>query len=179
MVSTPDGSSVEARALLDNASSASFVSERLVQSLSLPCVRQSVRVTGIGGLSHSNPIQYISSFTISAVRSCSRKLEITAIVVPKVTCDLPVHPVPFDLKWKHLFDLSLADLMFGQPGRIGILLGVDVFADVLCQGRRTGPTGSPVAFETDFGWVLSGRAEPKTVDVPSHHSSVDDTLRKF
>ena len=35
-VIAPDGSSVEARALLDNASSASFVSERLVQSLSLP-----------------------------------------------------------------------------------------------------------------------------------------------
>ena len=114
-----------------------------------------MRVTGIGGLSHSNPIQHISSFTISAVRSCSRKLEITAIVVPKVKCDLPVHPVPFDLKWKHLFDLSLADPTFGQPRRIDILLGVDVFADVLCQGRRTGPAGSPVAFETE---VLSGRA---------------------
>ena len=69
-----------------------------------------------------------------------------------------MHPVPFDLKWKQLFDLPLADPTFGRPGRIDLLLGVDVFADVLRQGQRTGPAGSPVAFETDFGWVLSGRA---------------------
>ena len=69
LVSTPDGSSVEARALLDNASSASFVSERLVQSLCLPRTRQSVRVSGIGGLAHDSPIQFISNITISAVKS--------------------------------------------------------------------------------------------------------------
>ena len=42
-----DGSFVEARALLDNASSASFVSERLAQLLQLPCSSQSVHVYGI------------------------------------------------------------------------------------------------------------------------------------
>ena len=36
LVIAPDGSTVEARALLDCASSASFVSERILQSLSLP-----------------------------------------------------------------------------------------------------------------------------------------------
>ena len=50
-VLAPDGSFVEARALLDNASSASFVSERLVQSLSLPRFNQHVRVSEIGGIS--------------------------------------------------------------------------------------------------------------------------------
>ena len=53
-VIAPDGSSVEARVLLDNASSASFVSER---SLSLPRFNQHVRVSGIGGVSQRVPIQ--------------------------------------------------------------------------------------------------------------------------
>ena len=106
LVSAPDGSTVEARALLDNASSASFISERLVQSLCLPRTRQSVRVSGIGGMSHGSPTQYISNFRISAVKSARRKIDITAVIVPKVTCDLPVHPVPFDSKWKHLTSLS-------------------------------------------------------------------------
>ena len=35
-VSAPDGTHVEARALLNNGSSASFISERLVQTLQLP-----------------------------------------------------------------------------------------------------------------------------------------------
>ena len=67
LVSAPDGSSVETRALLDSASSASSVSECLVQSLSLPRTSQNVRVSGIGGLSHDSPIQYISNVKISAV----------------------------------------------------------------------------------------------------------------
>ncbi len=162
LVSAPDGSSVEARALLDNASSASFVSERLVQSLSLPRINQDVRISGIGGISNDSPIQHVSNFQISAVRPSERKISIVAVVVPKITCDLPVIPVPFDLKWNHLSDLSLADPTFGQPGRIDVLLGVDVFADVLRQGRRKGPPGTPVAFETEFGWVLSGHAEQST-----------------
>ena len=41
LITAPDGLSVEARALLDNASSTSFISERLVQSLFLPRISES------------------------------------------------------------------------------------------------------------------------------------------
>ena len=43
LIAAPNGSSVEVRALLDSASSASFVSEHLTQSLGLPlCIRMFV-----------------------------------------------------------------------------------------------------------------------------------------
>ena len=186
-VLTPDGSSVEARALLDNASSASFVSERLVQSLSLPRFNQHVRVSGIGGVSQRAPIQSVSNFQISPVGPNERRIGISAVIVPKVTCDLPLTPVPFDLSWKHISDLPLADPGFGQPGRIDILLGVDVFVDVLRHGRRSSPPGSPAALETDFGWVLCGGSTSSSdsvthVSVTSLHSFVtsgDDILQRF
>jgi hypothetical protein len=186
-VIAPDGSSVEARALLDNASSASFVSERLVQCLSLPRFNQHVRVSGIGGVSQRAPIQSISSFQISPVGPNKRKIGIAAVVVPKVTCDLPLAPVPFQLNWKHLADLPLADPGFGQPGRIDMLLGVDVFVDVLRHGRRSGPPDSPTALETEFGWVLCGSTGPASSSsvhacVTTFHSTVtsgDDILRQF
>ena len=187
LVIAPDGSSVEARALLDNASSASFVSERLVQSLSLSRVNQHVRVSGIGGLSQRAPIQSISSFQVSPVGPNKRKIGVTAVVVPKVTCDLPLAPVPYQFNWKHISDLPLADPGFGQPGRIDILLGVDVFVDALHHGRRSGPPESPTALETEFGWVLCGGAGPSldspvNVCVTCLHSFVtsgDDILRRF
>ena len=52
------------------------------------------------------------------------------------------------------------------------------------QGQRTGPPGSPAAFETKFGWVLAGGVESCTSasHVVTHHVSVltgDDILRKF
>ena len=86
-------------------------------------------------------------------------MEVTAVIVPRVTCDLPLHPVPFDPTWNHLADIPLAGPEFGRPGRIDILLGVDVFVDTLLDGRRIGPPGSPIALETEFGWVLAGRLD--------------------
>ena len=182
-----DGSFVEARALLDNASSASFVSERLVQSLSLPRFNQHVRVSGIGDISQRAPIQSISSFQISPVGPNKRKIGVSAVIVPKVTCDLPLTPVPFQLTWKHISDLPLADPGFGQPGRIDILLGIDMFVDVLRHGRRSGPPGSPTALETEFGWVLCGGSGSSSdsfnhASVTSLHSFItsgDDILRRF
>ena len=184
LVSAPDGSSIEARAILDSASSASFISERLAQSLCLPRSNRNARILGIAGISHKSPIQSVATFDISAVRSSSKKIGVTVVVVPRVTCDLPLHPISFDLKWDHLSNLQLADPMFSQPGKIDILLGVDVFVNVLLHGRRFGPPGSPVAFETEFGWVLAGETESRVPAdlITTYHTSLisgDDILRKF
>ena len=107
-----------------------------------------------------------------------------AVVVPRVTCDLPLQPIPFKTEWSHLTDLTLADPDFGRPGRIDILLGVDVFAEVVRQGRRAGRPGSPSAFETDFGWVLAGETNVglSHLTLTSHHTTVaagEDLLRRF
>ena len=113
------------------------------------------------------------------------KIALSAVVVPKVTCDLPLSPVPFDPSWQHLSGLPLADPGYVKPGRIDLLLGVEVFVDVLLNGQRTGPPGSPVALETKFGWVLSGGTEhpdPVSLHVASFHTSTttgDDLLRHF
>lgn len=185
IVKSLDGSSIRARALLDSASSTSFVSERLVQNLCLPRTRQDVHISGIAGLSHHSPLQSVATFNVSSTYSPSKSFNITAVVIPRVTCDLPIKPIYFDSRWTHLSDLSLADPDFGRPGTIDILLGVDVYADVLLQGRRCGPSGTPVAFETQFGWVLAGRTGSHVyshLSVTSHHVSVtsgDDLLRKF
>ena len=85
-----------------------------------------------------------------------------------------------DSSWHHLEDIDLADPDFGHPGRIDLLLGVDVFVETL---RQTGPSGTPSAFETEFGWVLAGRFDsPGPSRVASHHASFtvgDELLRRF
>ena len=184
VVHSPDGSTAEARALLDSGSSASFMSERLSQSLSLIRSRQSIKVHGIAGLSHSSPIQAIANFDISPMHDALRKLNLTAAIVPKVTCDLPLYPVQCDIqKWKHLSGIRLADPHFCHPGRIDLLLGVEIFTEVLRQGRQTGPPGSPIAIETEFGWVLAGKINvpTPTQTITSYHATIttDEMLQKF
>ena len=183
-VISPAGYSVQARALLDSASSTSFVSEKLAQCLHLPRSSQNALISGVAGLARNCSTQFITHFGVCSTYSPTRKIDVTAVVVPRVTCDLPLHPVPFNSKWNHLSNICLADPGFGHPGRIDLLLGVEVFIDAVYQGRRSGPPDSPVAFETEFGWVLAGNTEPIS---PSHHIvahhisllSGDDLLRKF
>ena len=81
----PDGSAVEARALLDCASSASFVSERLTESLNLPRTNQTTIITGVAGLSRKSAVQSITHFSISSMTSPSEKFDVTTVVV---TCYL-------------------------------------------------------------------------------------------
>ena len=112
LITAPDGSTVEARALLDNASSASFISERLVHSLSLPRTNQSIHVSGIGGISHKPPIQSVTRFQLSSLQPSGRKIDITAVVVPKVTCDLPLKPVTFEISWtSQIYPWPILDLV--------------------------------------------------------------------
>ena len=184
LVDAPDGSSIEARALLDSASSASFVSERLTRTLCLSRSHRKTRISGVAGLTCNSPLQSIANFRISPTCTPDRKFEVSAVVTPWVTCDLPVLPVSFDSSWKHLEGISLSDPDFGRPGRIDLLLGVGIFVEALLQGRRTGPPGSPSAFETEFGWVLAGHLGTLSPSshIASHHTSLatgDDLLRLF
>ena len=182
LVKAPDASTVIARALLDSASSASFVSERLVKSLCLPRLRQTTTICGVAGLTR-NSLQSLTNLTLLSTQA-NCEFNVMAIVVPRVTCDLPVHPTPFSPTWTHLNNIPLADPHFGTPGRIDILLGVDVFTSALLHGRRIGPSGTPAAFETVFGWVLAGSTNQPTPGsvVTSHHTlatTEDDLLRQF
>ena len=93
LVSTPDGMSVGARALLDSVSSASFISRCLAQTLRLPRHSQSVSLTGMAGITHHFFNQSVTSFNISHLRAPQTKLGLTAIIVPKVTRDLSLSPV--------------------------------------------------------------------------------------
>lgn len=150
LVHALNGSQIRARGLLDSSFSTSFVSQRLVQSLELQRSSKNLHITGIVGISLNSPLHSISTFQISPISSPIERLKVTAVVVPRVTCDLPVQPILFNSKWEHFSVLNLSDPDFGCPGRIDMLLCVDVYADALLQGRWKGPIGSPVAFEINL-----------------------------
>ena len=183
IVESSHGSRMEARALLDSGSSASFVSQRLAQCLHLSHSSQFTRITGVAGFA-PNSSHPITTFHVSALCNHGSRYPVTAVIVPRVTSDLPLQYVPADQKWSHLSGIQLSDPDFGKPGRIDLLLGVEVFAEVVLHGRRCGIPGSPVAFETQFGWVLAGSTNscvPAQV-VATHHTTLlsgDDLLRRF
>ena len=186
-ITAPDGSSIKARALLDSGSTMSFVTERIVQSLGLPRRSQKLTVSGIGGMVSKSSQSSVSSLNVSSLYLPNTDYTITAVVVPRVTCNLPLQSIGDASHWSHISRLPLADPDFATPGRIDVLLGADIYADIMLQGRRIGPPGTPTALETRFGWVLTGRTQTQYrsasyVSIAFQHTAVatgDDLLRMF
>ena len=101
------------------------------------------------------------SFSVVRVRSGGKQIEVEASVLPKVTADLPTLPVSPVTKWKHLSDPEFADLDYGSPAWVDILLGGKVFSKAVLHGRWFCPSGAPSAFKTCFSWVLNGEVKGK------------------
>lgn len=153
-----DGTLVKARALLDQAAQVSIISESLVQVLGLKRYnsRFSSPITGID-LCEKKCNGAVSIEINSMYQDYQYQTE--ALIVSKVAYDLPNvsfkhEPMP------HLQDLSLADPRFNVSQRVEILLGADVYCDVIMKGLRKGHPGAPMAQETKLGWIISGNVTP-------------------
>lgn len=181
----PGGSTARARALLDSGSEASFITERLAQQLRLGR-RRGPMITCIGGSTpHIRP-KGLVDIDVTDARQSGKVHSVQALVLTKITSNTPACPVLENRDWTHLTDLSLADPDYGTPGSVDLLLGADVFGRVVLHGRRFGPSGTPSAFKTQFGWVLTGsvgNTSPHkscylaiTEEHPQHS---DELLKKF
>ncbi|XP_046963315.1 uncharacterized protein LOC124532456 [Vanessa cardui] len=48
--------------------------------------------------------------------------------------------------------------MFNIPNKIDLLLGAEVYCQIITEGLMRGPPGTPIAQNTRLGWILSGQA---------------------
>lgn len=160
-VTTPQGYETQARVLLDNAADDSFVSERIVRILHLPRRPEKTSFSGLQGTTLGKGEQSVS-FTVSGVYSNAKSFTVNAMVVRKVTTDIPSETIPEKI-WPHILNLDLADPWFRSPGRIDMLLGVQIYSELLEEGLIKGPSGTPSAQKTALGWVLFGPTDIKSV----------------
>ncbi|XP_073965607.1 uncharacterized protein [Choristoneura fumiferana] len=87
-------------------------------------------------------------------------------------------------EWTDIENLPLADPTYATPGKIDILLGAEVYSEILIDGIVKQAQGSLIAQNTIFGWILSGRAlreRKELTNVMSLHVQIkeDDLLRMF
>ena len=186
-VKSHNGSVVVARTLLDSASSVSFVSEYLAQTLGLPRTKTDVVISGIAGITHQSQTHSFTNFEVSPIHLSIKSLSVNAAIVSQVVCELLPHPIYLKIKWDHLADLQLAHQAFGSPGPIDLLLDVDIFVNVVLNSRRYGKPDTQTAFETHFGWVFAGPVQESIVAKSNicplsmllYVKSTEDILCKF
>ncbi|XP_036148476.1 uncharacterized protein LOC118647531 [Monomorium pharaonis] len=127
-----DNKKVTCRALLDAGSQSNFITKSLTQRLGLKLQNVNVPVVGVNQVtSHVRDMAKIPS---SQAEDCN-------INIPA--------------------NLRLADPNFYIPGEIDLLLGADVFWNILCVGQIKATSLHPVLQKTLFGWILGGTIATK------------------
>lgn len=151
-VADAQGNMHTARLLLDNGSSANFVTQSLSDKLGL--VKRSAGST-VSGINSQNT-NAAESCDLS-IESCfsAYKTKLSCYVLPKITNMLPVSY----LDKRHILipeGLRLADPNFNVPANIDILVGAEVFWEVLRPNFINLGRNKPNLHETKLGWLISG-----------------------
>ncbi|XP_015124524.1 uncharacterized protein LOC107046430 [Diachasma alloeum] len=111
-------------------------------------------------------------------------LRVSAYALGQLTTSLPTFS-PSQLTWDHLEGLKLADPDFLTPAPIDILLGADVYGQLILPQVITNGPNSPSAQLTRLGWIVFGPTEgPDTTQVATSHLTVtnedlNELLTKF
>lgn len=145
----------EARALLDSASQSSFVTSSLARRLSLTPRLSSICVSGINDTTAS--VNSVVSINVSSCVSDYVR-EVDCLVLENITCNLPVQFIQCET-WNLPSELTLADPSFNQPAKVELLLGAELYLELLRQGQiKLGPH-LPVLQNTVFGWIIAGKVK--------------------
>ncbi|GFQ87693.1 DUF1758 domain-containing protein [Trichonephila clavata] len=175
-----NGAFQKCRILIDSASQGSFVRESCVNLLQLK--RTSVNIN-VDGLSSRNVgrVSGLVHLEITSLFYKNTSITVDALILPKITCDLPQFQV--DASALNTFkNLQLADINCLQPSSIDILLGADVFGEIMLNRHLNVPGHSLTAMETIFGWVVLGKTKISCQRIISNHASynaVEFQLDKF
>jgi len=145
------------RALIDPASQVSIITSACVKRLGLRREQWTVPVEGLAG----QLVQSIDGKVQISIQSATdgSVIDLDTWSMPKITGSMPSVQLPSFVRDK-CSHLALADPKFDSPAPVELLLGADMFAQVLRSGRNDLGSGLPTAFETIFGWILLGPIDP-------------------
>lgn len=151
------GICVTLRSLLDQGSQSSFITEAAVQLLGLSKKQCKSYVSGLGGDQDSMVTsKYVVYFKIQSLINPSFVMQVKAHVLKSITTLLPDKEIAVQ-GWSNMPVLKLADPTFNTPNKVDILLGAEVYCQIIEEGFiRSGPE-MPVAQNTKLGWILSGK----------------------
>nr|XP_053617339.1 uncharacterized protein LOC128679254 [Plodia interpunctella] len=138
------------RAILDNGSQHSFISESLCKKLNIPMIQSTVQITGIGNCV-TQSTQICNVHVKSVINSYSTHMN--CLILPCITARLPSLENHHNI---HIPDnVKLADPKYYSSNQIDLLIGADTFWQLLCEGLIRLPNG-PYLQNTKLGWVISG-----------------------
>ncbi|XP_024890319.1 uncharacterized protein LOC112466458 [Temnothorax curvispinosus] len=165
-VGSSSGRFVTVRALLDQGSEMTFITEKLAQCLRLKRIRLPTTISAVGCV-NAGTYRSAATITISPRDRTAPAFSTTALILKSLTSYIPPR-VETELTLSHLADLPWADSDPMSTDPIQILVGADLYGELILDGLRKGATGRPIAQNTVLGWIISG---PMASSLVSSHTS--------
>lgn len=177
------GNDILCRAVLDSASHSNFMTEELAQRLKLK--RQKIE-KNIGGISES--FTNITNKVTTTIKSRFNgfKANLDFCVLKKISNRLPIQAINTK-DWKIPDNIQLADPEFEVPNKVDMLIGAEIFMDMLCVGQIKLSDQLPRLQKTTFGWIVSGKVNGFNTEESVHDincftylaSDVDEQITRF
>lgn len=152
---SPIGDEIECRAILDSGSQINIISQRIAKKLNITPTFAPAYIQGIGqGKQCTN--KRINVKLQSKVTGFSTRLE--ALILDHIIAPQPSQSLDIS-KWAIPHNIQLADPDFHNPDRIDLLLGAELFFQLLSIGQiKLGPN-LPTLQNTVFGWIIAGKVD--------------------
>ncbi|KXJ79638.1 hypothetical protein RP20_CCG000153 [Aedes albopictus] len=148
------------RAILDSASQGCFITEYLRSRLNLP--PEPINHTLYGIVGNPTTLSEVVKITLQS-RFTSYRKQVQCAVLDKISDPLPQRDINI-VDWNMEPYKPLADETFNTPSDVNLLIGANIFFDLLyAEKGDLGPT-RPVLQNTKLGWIISGNFGPSTTN---------------
>ncbi|XP_045458277.1 uncharacterized protein LOC123668590 [Melitaea cinxia] len=153
IVNPQNNSCQRARILLDTGSQSCFMTTNFKNKMGLSVNRvKPVNVSGINNIGFDISERCYVQLN-SRVSSFTAKL--TCLIVPRITGSVPNNKIELQ-NLKLPLNIELADPAFYQPADIDILIGADVFWDIIGTQQIKLGQDKPTLLDSKLGWLVSG-----------------------
>ena len=129
---------LRARAIIDSASALFLVTSRVAAQLQSKKFRRSMNITGLQGTQVSSS-KYCTNLCLSPLDNPSLQYKISPAIVDKITTELSTVASAGVRGSPKLWGIRLADPEFDRLGRIDLLLGVDIYLQLMLSGMISIP----------------------------------------
>lgn len=167
-----DGTYKTMRALIDQGSQTSIISENAAQQLGIHRRRCKGSIFGIGA-KESN-CKGVMTITIASKHN-EFTTNIDVLIMKNLIKRLPNQSFTKP-SWQFLKNIQLADPEFNQSRPVDLLLGAEVYSEIILHGIIKEDQSQPIAQQTQLGWILCGNVKSYYCNVILNNC---DDIKKF
>lgn len=170
-----------ARALLDSGSQSSFITKNLKRRLGIiGTAINPINICGINNIA-SNISEKFSLKIASRINTYNT--EVNCLIIPKITGMLPNAPIDIN-ELNISTDIKLADPTFCSPSEIDILLGANVYWEIIQSNILRLGKNKPILQSSQLGWLVAGpitnsHSTPTSEVYCNFTQEIRDSLEKF